>query len=42
MEVSLQRYIASWSGRAVGREVGMGKIIDRIRIIGVWRRGGQV
>jgi hypothetical protein len=42
LKESLQRRIASWSGRAVGREVGMEKIIDSIGIIGVWRHGDQV
>lgn len=28
-----------WVGRAVGREVGMEKIIDSIGIIEVWRPG---
>jgi hypothetical protein len=32
----------SWSGRVVGREVDMGKIIDRIGIIKVRRHGDQM
>lgn len=33
LEGSLQRHIASWSCRAVGREVGMGKDYQRLGII---------
>lgn len=44
-EDEIQRHIASWSGRAVGREVGMGKDHQRLGIIRVWRhedRGGRL